>query len=219
MKRVADILFVLLAAPLWLPLIVLTGLAVWARLGRPLLFSQRRAGRDARPFTLWKFRTMLDRRGADGQLLPDRDRLTPFGRWLRASSLDELPELLLVLRGDLSLVGPRPLPVAYTERYTARQRQRLAVRPGITGWAQVNGRNRLGWAERFELDLWYVEHQSLLLDLKILWLTLRTVFRREGISGDGAETMTEFMGSRPDSPPRPNADAPDCQHPSQRSGS
>ena len=166
----------------------LVACAVWVALGSPVFFVQERAGRGGRPFRLFKFRSMRTGPGTDAE------RLTPFGRFLRASSLDELPELLLVLRGTLSLVGPRPLPTAYLPRYSPEQARRHEVRPGITGWAQVNGRNRLFWDEKFRLDVWYVDHRSLVLDLRILVLTLAAVFRRSGISAAGEATMGEFNG-------------------------
>lgn len=162
--------------------------AVRVALGSPVFFVQERAGRGGRPFRLFKFRSMRTGPGTDAERLP------PFGRFLRASSLDELPELLLVLRGTLSLVGPRPLPTAYLPRYSPEQARRHEVRPGITGWAQVNGRNRLSWDEKFRLDVWYVDHRSLALDLRILVLTLAAVFRRSGISAAGEATMGEFNG-------------------------
>jgi lipopolysaccharide/colanic/teichoic acid biosynthesis glycosyltransferase len=160
-----------------------------------VLFRQERAGRHGRPFVLTKLRTMTDERGPDGALLPDADRLPVFGSFLRSTSLDELPELVHVLRGEMSLVGPRPLPTTYLDRYSTRQARRHEVRPGITGWAQVNGRNAAGWAERLEMDVWYVDHRSLRLDLRILWRTLRVVASREGVAGDGSATMTEFLGT------------------------
>lgn len=166
----------------------LVACAVWVALGSPVFFVQERAGRGGRPFRLFKFRSMRTGPGTDAE------RLTPFGRFLRASSLDELPELLLVLRGTLSLVGPRPLPTAYLPRYSPEQARRHEVRPGITGWAQVNGRNRLSWDEKFRLDVWYVDHRSLALDLRILVLTLAAVFRHSGISAAGEATMGEFNG-------------------------
>lgn len=166
----------------------LVACAVRVALGSPVFFEQERAGRGGRPFRLFKFRSMRTGPGTDAE------RLTPFGRFLRASSLDELPELLLVLRGTLSLVGPRPLPTAYLPRYSPEQARRHEVRPGITGWAQVNGRNRLSWDEKFRLDVWYVDHRSLALDLRILVLTLAAVFRRSGISAAGEATMGEFNG-------------------------
>lgn len=176
---------------------VLAGVAFLVRknLGAPVMFRQRRPGRDGRPFEMFKFRTMLDAVGPDGVALPDQQRLTPFGAWLRASSLDELPELWNVVRGDMSLVGPRPLLMHYLPLYSARQTRRHAVRPGITGWAQVNGRNSIDWPAKFELDVWYVEHQSLRLDAQILWKTVRAVLLREGISAAGQATMQPFTGT------------------------
>lgn len=163
-------------------------------LGRPVLFKQVRPGLQGKPFTILKFRTMRDATDEHGNRLPDSERLTPFGRRLRSTSLDELPELINVLRGDMSLVGPRPLIMAYLDRYSERQARRNEVRPGITGWAQVNGRNAVGWDERFEMDVWYVDNHSLWLDMKILWLTVLTVLRRDGVSAEGHATMPEFMG-------------------------
>lgn len=188
MKRVLDLVLTIATAPVWLPLMALVACAVRVKLGSPVFFVQERAGRGGRPFRLFKFRSMRTGPGTDAE------RLTPFGRFLRASSLDELPELLLVLRGTLSLVGPRPLPTAYLPRYSPEQARRHEVRPGITGWAQVNGRNRLSWDEKFRLDVWYVDHRSLALDLRILVLTLAAVFCRSGISAAGEATMGEFNG-------------------------
>jgi lipopolysaccharide/colanic/teichoic acid biosynthesis glycosyltransferase len=164
-------------------------------LGSPVLFRQSRPGRHGVPFTLLKYRTMTDARDPDGTIRPDAERLTAFGRFLRSTSLDELPELWNVVRGEMSLVGPRPLLMQYLTRYTAEQARRHEVRPGITGWSQVNGRNAVSWSDRFEMDVWYVDHHSLALDLGILLRTLSRVFRRDGISGDGSPTMTEFTGS------------------------
>jgi lipopolysaccharide/colanic/teichoic acid biosynthesis glycosyltransferase len=172
-------------------------LLVWRvrrELGSPVFFCQMRPGLHGRPFRMIKFRTMTDARGSDGRLLPDADRLTAFGRFLRASSLDELPELWNVLKGDMSLVGPRPLLVEYLPLYSRVQARRHDVRPGITGWAQVNGRNALSWDRKLELDVWYVDNRSLWLDLRILWLTLRKVLAREGISAPGEATMPRFTG-------------------------
>lgn len=163
--------------------------------GWPPLFSQRRPGLHGKIFVIYKFRTMTSERGPDGQLLPDAQRLTPFGKWLRSTSLDELPELWNVLKGDMSLVGPRPLLVQYLERYTAEQRRRHEVKPGITGWAQIHGRNALSWPEKFALDVWYVDHWSLATDLSILLKTVKQVIARDGISAVGEATMPEFMGS------------------------
>jgi sugar transferase EpsL len=165
-------------------------------MGSPVFFKQQRPGLHGKPFYMFKFRTMTNACDGDGCLLPDCDRLTPLGRFLRSTSLDELPELFNVLKGDMSLVGPRPLLMQYLDRYTPEQYRRHEVRPGVTGWAQVNGRNALSWEEKFEMDVWYVENRSFWLDLKILWMTLLKVVRREGISGDGCETMTEFEGTR-----------------------
>ncbi|MFN4359200.1 MAG: sugar transferase [Hylemonella sp.] len=197
MKRFFDLLlsFGLLLA-LALPLLLLWGL-VRCKLGSPVLFRQVRPGLHGRPFVMVKFRTMTDERGADGELLPDAQRLTSFGRFLRATSLDELPELWNVLRGEMSLVGPRPLLMEYLPLYSPEQARRHEVRPGITGWAQVNGRNALSWDDRFKLDIWYVDHRSLWLDLRILWLTVRKVIVREGISAQGEATMPRFTGNKP----------------------
>ncbi len=187
MKRVFEIAVVLLTAGVWVPLLALALLAVRVALGRPILFVQERTGLGGRPFRLVKLRTM---REGDG---PDDERLTRTGRWLRAASLDELPELWHVLRGEMSLVGPRPLPVHYLPRYTPEQARRHEVRPGITGWAQVNGRNTLTWEQKFEYDVWYVDHRSFWLDLKILWRTVWQVLARRGISAEGEATMGEFL--------------------------
>ena len=188
MKRLVDVVLTVAFAPLWAPLAALVALAVRTKLGRPVLFVQERAGKDGRPFRLFKFRTMLEGEG------PDEERLTKFGRVLRASSLDELPELWNVLKGEMSLVGPRPLPVRYLPRYSPEQNRRHEVLPGITGWAQVNGRNALDWETKFRYDVDYVDSRSLWLDAKILVLTLVQVFRRQGIAHDGEATMSEFLG-------------------------
>lgn len=194
LKRAFDLLIATTALLLLSPVLLLVALLVWRNLGRPVLFRQVRPGRNGELFTILKFRTMRDEVDAAGQELSDEERLTRFGKLLRSSSLDELPELINVLRGDMSIVGPRPLIVAYLERYTPEQARRHEVRPGITGLAQVSGRNTLDWEARFALDVKYVDSVSLLLDLKILWLTLRTVLRREGISAEGHVTMPEFTG-------------------------
>ena len=197
MKRLFDITAALVALLLLaLPLLALTWL-VRRKLGRPAFFRQVRPGLQGKPFEMVKFRTMTDARGPDGELLPDAVRLTPFGRFLRATSLDELPELWNVLKGDMSLVGPRPLLMEYLPLYSPEQARRHEVRPGITGWAQVNGRNAIGWEDKFTLDVWYVDHRSLWLDVKILWLTVKKVLVREGISADGEATMGRFTGSKP----------------------
>lgn len=196
MKRLFDLLISLgLLLLLALPLLLLS-VVVRFKLGSPVLFRQVRPGLHGQPFMMVKFRTMTDARGPDGELLPDAQRLTAFGRLLRASSLDELPELWNVLRGEMSMVGPRPLLMEYLPLYTPEQARRHEVRPGITGWAQVNGRNALSWEERFKLDVWYVDHQSCWLDLRILWRTLRKVIVREGISAAGEATMSKFTGSK-----------------------
>lgn len=180
---------------LGLPLLFLMW-QVRSRLGRPVFFRQTRPGLRGQPFNMVKFRTMTGARGPDGQLLPDSQRLTSFGRFLRATSLDELPELWNVLKGDMSLVGPRPLLMEYLPLYSPEQGRRHEVRPGITGWAQVNGRNALSWDDKFRLDVWYVDHGSLWLDIKILWLTVRKVLVREGISAVGEATMPRFRGGK-----------------------
>jgi lipopolysaccharide/colanic/teichoic acid biosynthesis glycosyltransferase len=194
-KRGLDIVvaasgLLVLSVPILL-LIVL----VRIKLGGPVFFRQTRPGLNGRPFKMVKFRTMTDERGADGQLLPDAERLTRFGQFLRSTSLDELPELWNVLKGDMSLVGPRPLLMEYLPLYSRFQARRHEVRPGITGWAQVNGRNAVDWDDRFRLDVWYVNHRSFWLDLKVLWLTIRCVLIREGISAPGESTMSKFAGS------------------------
>jgi lipopolysaccharide/colanic/teichoic acid biosynthesis glycosyltransferase len=197
MKRLFDLTVVLATAPLWLPLLAVLALVVRFKLGSPVFFRQPRPGLGGRVFRLWKLRSMTDARSATGQLRPDAERLTPFGRRLRSTSLDELPSLINVLRGEMSLVGPRPLLVEYLPLYSPRQARRHEVRPGITGWAQVHGRNALGWEERFEHDVWYVEHRSFALDLRILALTVAKVLRREGVAAAGHATMEPFRGSAP----------------------
>ncbi|MEX0326683.1 MAG: sugar transferase [Puniceicoccaceae bacterium] len=194
-KRLLDILLILLSAPVWLVLFLGTALFVLVSFGRPVFFRQERAGLGQKPFHIIKFRTMKDLRDGDGNLLPDEVRLTRCGRVLRSLSLDEFPEILNVLKGDMSLVGPRPLPTKYLPRYSPEQLRRQECLPGITGWAQVNGRNLLNWEDRFRHDVWYVDNRSLKLDLVILWKTVLTVLNREGISAENAATMTEFMGS------------------------
>ena len=194
-KRTFDILVSLAALLLLWPVLLVLAVLVRVKLGPPALFRQQRPGLHGQPFTMLKFRTMTDARDAEGNLLPDGERLSSFGRSLRSTSLDELPELINVLAGDMSLVGPRPLLMRYLDRYTPEQMRRHEVRPGITGWAQVNGRNAITWEQKFALDIWYVEHQSLRLDLRILWLTVRNVLRREGISQAGEATMEEFFGT------------------------
>lgn len=193
-KRLLDLALTVPALVITAPLMgVLAGL-VRLRLGAPILFRQQRPGRGGTPFTILKFRTMTDRRDAEGRLLPDAERLPRLGRLLRATSLDELPELWNVVRGEMSLVGPRPLLMEYLGRYSPEQARRHEVRPGITGWAQVNGRNAASWEERLAMDVWYVDHVSLALDVKILLRTLASVLRREGISAEGHATMPVFKG-------------------------
>ena len=195
MKRAFDFTVALLMlVALGLPLLVLMGLVHW-KMGRPVLFRQQRPGLPGRPFGMVKLRTMTNARAPDGALLPDAQRLPAFGRFLRSSSLDELPELWNVLRGEMSLVGPRPLLMEYLPLYSPEQARRHEVRPGITGWAQVNGRNALTWDEKFKLDVWYVDHQSLRLDLRILFLTLRRVVQRDGITAAGDASMPRFTGN------------------------
>ncbi|WP_404298818.1 sugar transferase [Alicycliphilus denitrificans] len=195
MKRLFDFTAAALGLILLaLPLLVLI-LLIRRKLGSPVFFRQVRPGLHGQPFEMVKFRTMTDARGPDGVLLPDAQRLTPFGRFLRSTSLDELPELWNVLKGDMSLVGPRPLLMEYLPLYSPEQARRHAVRPGVTGWAQVNGRNAISWEDKFKLDVWYVDHQSLWLDIKILWLTVKKVLVREGISAAGEATMGKFTGS------------------------
>ncbi len=211
-KRALDLSLAALALAFLWPVMALVALLVLLFLGPPVLFRQERPGLEGRPFVLYKFRTMTAGRDARGNLLPDGERLSPFGRFLRSTSLDELPELLNVLRGDMSLVGPRPLLVQYLGLYSPEQARRHAVRPGIAGWAQVHGRNAQSWERRFELDVWYVEHYSLQLDLEILWRTLRVVLRREGISGEGHATMAPFTGASPTLQHRPaESDAPESR--------
>jgi len=193
-KRLLDLAFAIPALILVSPLLALIAVLVRCTFGPPVLFRHRRAGLHGRPFTLLKFRTMTNARDPAGVLLPDAERLTPFGQLLRSTSLDELPQLLNVLRGEMSLVGPRPLLVDYLDRYTAEQRRRHEVKPGITGWAQVNGRNALTWEEKFALDVWYTEHHSLSLDLKIVLLTVWKILTREGINHPGQATMEEYRG-------------------------
>lgn len=199
MSRLSKRLFDMLAAALVLmliwPALALIFWQVRRKLGRPVLFRQLRPGLHGQPFKMVKFRTMTDERSLDGALLPDARRLTSFGQFLRASSLDELPELWNVLKGEMSLVGPRPLLIEYLPLYTTEQARRHEVRPGITGWAQVNGRNAISWEERFALDVWYVDNRSLWLDLKILWMTVKKVLLRDGISAEGEATMSRFAGS------------------------
>ncbi len=194
-KRIMDLMIGSLAAAVCSPVFALVSGAILISMGRPCLFRQQRPGLAGKPFTLLKFRTMLDTRDKNGQLLPDKDRLTRLGRFLRSASLDELPELFNVLRGEMSLVGPRPLLMQYLDRYTPEQMRRHNLPPGITGWAQIHGRNAISWEEKFALDLWYVDNWSIWLDLKILGLTVLSVLKRQGISQPGHATMEEFQGT------------------------
>lgn len=200
LKRCIDRLAAAVGLMLLGPVMIATALFVWATMGGPIFFRQVRPGRGGKLFELVKFRTMLNAKDAEGNLLSDEQRLTRAGRFLRSTSLDELPQLWNVLRGDMSLVGPRPLLVEYLPRYSLEQARRHDVLPGITGWAQVNGRNALGWDERFQLDVWYVDHWSVALDVKILALTLLRVVQRQGISFEGSSTMFKFVGSAPPAP-------------------
>lgn len=193
-KRVLDVVLSLAALVLFSPVLFAVSLLVYAKHGAPVIFRQQRPGYQGRPFRLYKFRTMRDAYDREGQPLPDAQRLTAFGRFLRSTSLDELPELLNVLKGEMSIVGPRPLLMQYLVRYTPEQARRHDVRPGITGWAQINGRNAISWEEKFALDVWYVDHYSLWLDLRIILLTALKVLRRDGISAEGEVTMPEFKG-------------------------
>lgn len=194
-KRLFDLGLSLVLLILFAPVMIILVLIVKAKMGSPVIFRQQRPGLQGRPFYLYKFRTMSDARDEHGKLLPDQARMTGLGELMRKTSLDELPQLVNVVRGQLSFVGPRPLLMQYLERYNPEQARRHEVKPGITGWAQVNGRNAISWEEKFAFDVWYVDHRSFLLDLKILWLTLLKVVRAEGISGDGSVTMSEFMGN------------------------
>ncbi|QEY23636.1 sugar transferase [Neisseria animalis] len=196
LKRLFDIIVSATALLLLAPLMLILACLIYQKLGSPVLFVQERPGKGGRPFKMYKFRSMRDAFDADGTPLPDGERLTAFGKKLRAASLDELPELWNVLKGDMSLVGPRPLLTAYLPLYSRFQARRHEVKPGITGWAQVNGRNAISWDEKFALDVWYVDNRSLLLDLKILLLTVKKVFAREGISATGEATMPAFTGNR-----------------------
>jgi sugar transferase EpsL len=193
-KRFFDLFGTVMGLLLLLPVLGLLVVLVRLFIGSPVMFRQERPGLHGKPFMLYKFRTMIDA-WEHGNLLPDEERLAKFGKFLRSASLDELPELLNVLKGDMSLVGPRPLLMEYLPLYSPEQARRHTVKPGITGWAQVNGRNAISWEDKFRLDVWYVDHQSFWFDMKILWLTLMKVFKREGISQEGYATMPKFNGS------------------------
>ena len=198
MKRAFDVCGSLLGLILLSPLMLLTAYKISREMGKPLFFNGTRAGMDGRPFRLYKFRTMTDERDESGKLLPDAERLTPLGEKIRSSSVDELPQLLNVLKGEMSLVGPRPLPLEYVPRYSAAQKKRLSVPQGMTGWAQIRGRNAISWEEKFSCDLWYADNWSLVLDMKIIFVTLKKVLTREGINAEGEATMPEFNGGAPD---------------------
>ena len=195
-KRLLDILLAALALLALSPILLVTAILVRVKLGSPVLFSQERPGKDEKICRLDKFRSMTDKRDANGELLPDAERLTRFGKLLRATSLDELPELWNILKGDMSIVGPRPLLVKYLPLYNEEQKRRHDVRPGLTGWAQVHGRNAITWEEKFKFDVWYVENVSFWTDLKTVWLTVKKVFCREGISSETSATMEEFKGNK-----------------------
>jgi lipopolysaccharide/colanic/teichoic acid biosynthesis glycosyltransferase len=197
-KSLLDKSIATIALVIFSPLILIVAIAIYRQMGSPIIFSQPRPGKDNRIFNFYKFRTMTDERDSDGNLLPDEVRLTSFGQWLRETSLDELPQLWNVLRGDMSFVGPRPLLVCYLDRYSPEQARRHEVTPGITGWAQVNGRRQLdgNWQKKFQLDVWYVDNWSLWLDLKILLMTILVVFKREDVSQEGHATGEEFLGNR-----------------------
>ena len=197
-KRLMDIVLSGGALIILSPVLLVTAILVRTKLGSPVIFCQERPGKDEKVFKLYKFRSMTDTRDENGELLPDSVRLTRFGKLLRSTSLDELPELWNILRGDMSIVGPRPLLVRYLPRYNEEQKHRHDVRPGLTGWAQVNGRNAISWEEKFRLDVWYVENLSFWVDMKTIFLTVKKVFCREGISSETAATMEEFMGTKGD---------------------
>jgi lipopolysaccharide/colanic/teichoic acid biosynthesis glycosyltransferase len=195
LKRLIDIIVSLIGLILTSPIIAIILIIIYLTIKRPIFFKQIRPGLHAKPFVLYKFRTMLDLRDKNGTFLPDEKRLTGFGKFLRKTSLDELPELWNVIKGDMSLVGPRPLLMEYLDRYTPEQARRHEVKPGITGWAQVNGRNAISWEEKFKLDVWYVDNWNILLDIKIIFLTILKVLNGEGISAEGHATMPKFKGT------------------------
>lgn len=194
-KRILDIISSLLAIIILSPLLAVTAVLVKTKLGSPVLFKQERPGKDEKIFTLMKFRTMTDERDENGELLPDEVRLTKFGKFLRSTSIDELPELFNILKGDMSVIGPRPLLVQYLPRYNKHQHRRHEVKPGLSGWAQVNGRNAISWEEKFDFDVEYVDNCSLLMDIKILFMTVANVLKRDGISSETSATMEEFTGT------------------------
>jgi sugar transferase EpsL len=196
LKKLTDFVLSLTACFVMSPVFALLGLLIFAVIGRPVIFKQLRPGRYGIPFYIYKFRTMTNAKNSQGELLPDNERITAFGKLLRSSSLDELPSLLNVLKGEMSLVGPRPLLMEYLPLYNTEQSKRHDVKPGITGWAQVNGRNAISWEDKFKLDVWYVENQSFWLDLKIILMTIKKVFQRSGINAEDNATMPKFTGSK-----------------------
>jgi lipopolysaccharide/colanic/teichoic acid biosynthesis glycosyltransferase len=196
LKRFFDVVASLCGLIVLSPIIAIVAWKISRKLGSPVLFRQVRPGKDGKPFEMVKFRTMLDAADSNGQSLPDEDRMTPFGSFLRSSSLDELPGLWNVLKGDMSLVGPRPLLMEYLPLYSTEQYRRHEARPGVTGWAQINGRNAIGWEDKFKLDVWYVDNRSFWLDVKIIFLTIKKVLVRDGISADGEVTMGKFTGTK-----------------------
>lgn len=193
-KRIIDFILSLLFLIILSPFFLILAILIYFKLGSPIIFSQERPGKDEKIFNMYKFRSMTNKRDASGELLSDEQRLTKFGKKLRATSLDELPELFNILKGDMSIIGPRPLLVKYLPLYSIEQKRRHEVRPGLSGWAQVNGRNTISWEEKFKLDIWYVDHISCRVDLKIFFKTITSVFRRKGISSDTHATMEEFEG-------------------------
>jgi len=196
MKRIFDLTLTIPAYLLLSPLIILIAVIIRLTMGKPIFFRQIRPGFQGKAFTIYKFRTMLNAYDKNGNLLPDKERLTRFGKFLRSTSLDELPELFNILKGEMSIVGPRPLLMQYLERYSPEQARRNEVRPGLTGWAQINGRNAITWEEKFRLDVWYVDNQSFRIDMKIIFMTIVKVLKREGINQPGQATMEEFMGNK-----------------------
>ena len=195
LKLLFDKILALFLIVLFLPIYIIVGLLIWWKMDRPIFFKQKRPGYREKIFDIYKFRTMTNEKDADGNLLPDEQRLVGVGKFIRSTSLDELPQLFNVLKGDMSFVGPRPLLIEYLPLYNDKQKRRHDVRPGITGWAQVNGRNAISWKEKFDLDVWYVEHQSFWLDMKILWMTFLKVVKRSDISSSSSVTMEKFKGN------------------------